>query len=150
MFYIAVSKENCNRNVLLRHTVSLIVLFLKFGISLLLAMVIFSLFLSGSLLHVFGVRVSETFHLTCVHIILVRFGLLVTTFCEIAAHSVDHVFSLYFDYLYFSSFPVFCVFLFVCLFLFVFWGEGVDLSSDCFNSLSLHTFYFYILPIYVV
>ena len=29
---------------------------------------------SGSLLPVFGVRVSVTFHLTCVHIILVRFA----------------------------------------------------------------------------
>ena len=30
----------------------------------------------GSLLPVFGVRVSVTFHLTCVNIIFVRFGLL--------------------------------------------------------------------------
>ena len=44
-----------------------------------------------------------TFHLTCVHIILGRFGLPSgdNTFWEIAANSVDHVriFSLYFDYL---------------------------------------------------
>ena len=33
-------------------------------------------FCCGSLLPVFGVRVSGTFHLMCVHIILVRFGLL--------------------------------------------------------------------------
>ena len=43
----------------------------------------------------FGVRVSMTFHLTCVHIIFSS----VSTFWEIAAHSVDYVFSLYFDYL---------------------------------------------------
>ena len=35
-----------------------------------------------------------TFHLMCVHIILVRFRLLGATFLEIAAHSVDHMFSL--------------------------------------------------------
>ena len=34
------------------------------------------LFCCGSLLPVFGVRVSETFHLMCVHIILGRFRLL--------------------------------------------------------------------------
>ena len=28
------------------------------------------------------------------------------TFWEIAAHSVDHMFSLYFEYLYFLLFPV--------------------------------------------
>ena len=40
-----------------------------------------------------------TFHLTCVHIILVRFGLRVATFWEIpAAHSVDYIVPLYFDY----------------------------------------------------
>ena len=53
----------------------------------------------GSLLPVFGVRVSVTFHLTCDHIILVRFRLLVATFWEIAANSVDHLLSLHFDYL---------------------------------------------------
>ena len=47
----------------------------------------------------FGVRVSPTFHLTCVHIILVQFVLLSGPFWEIAAHSVDHMFFLYFDYL---------------------------------------------------
>ena len=39
-----------------------------------------------------GVRVSVTFHLTCVHIILVRFGLLSGHLWEMAAHSVDHMF----------------------------------------------------------
>ena len=40
-----------------------------------------------------GVRASVTFHLMCVHIIfLVLFG-----FLEIVTHSVDHVFSLYFE-----------------------------------------------------
>ena len=33
-------------------------------------------FCCGSLLHVFGVRVSLKFHLTCVHLILIRFRLL--------------------------------------------------------------------------
>ena len=54
----------------------------------------------GSLLPVFGVRFSVTFHLTCVHIIFS--SVLVSewpTFCEIAAHSVDPMFSLHFDYL---------------------------------------------------
>ena len=55
-------------------------------------------FCCGSRLPVFGVKVSVTFHLTCVHIIFSSvsvaewppFG---------AAHSVDHMFFLYFDYL---------------------------------------------------
>ena len=51
------------------------------------------------MLPVFGLRVSVKFHLMCVHIILVRFWLLSCHFWEIAAHSVDHMFSLYFDYL---------------------------------------------------
>ena len=37
--------------------------------------------------------------LLCVQIILVRSGCCVATFWEIAAHSVDYMFSLYFDYL---------------------------------------------------
>ena len=56
-------------------------------------------FCCGSLLPVFGVRVSVTFHLTCVRIILARFRLLSGHLWEIAAHSVDHMLSLYFDYL---------------------------------------------------
>ena len=67
----------------------------------------------ASLLPVFGVRVSVMFHLTCVHIIFI-FVL------EIAAHSVDHMFSLYFDYCNFSYFP--------------FWFWRLDLGSDCFSS----------------
>ena len=47
-----------------------------------------------------------TFHLTCVHIILVRFGLLSGHLWEIATHSVNLMFSLSFDYLLFKSFPV--------------------------------------------
>ena len=39
-----------------------------------------------------------TFHLTSVHIILVLFGLPSCHLLGIAAHSVDHMFSLYFDY----------------------------------------------------
>ena len=52
----------------------------------------------------FGVRVSVTFHLMFVNIILVRFWL--ANFWETAAHSVDHMFSWYFDYLLFWLFPV--------------------------------------------
>ena len=40
-----------------------------------------------------------TFRIACVQIILARFGCLVATFLEITAHSVDNIFSLYFDYL---------------------------------------------------
>ena len=46
----------------------------------------------GSLLLVFG-RVSVTFHLTCVHIILVRFGLL-------SGHLLGNSFSLGLPYMY--------------------------------------------------
>ena len=56
-------------------------------------------FCCGSVLPFFGVRVSVTFHLTCVQIILVRFGLLSGHLLGIVAHSVGHMFSLYFDYL---------------------------------------------------
>ena len=52
----------------------------------------------------FGVRVSVTFHLSCVHIILIRFGLL-------SGHLLGNSSSLgipyvlfYFDYLYFQLF----------------------------------------------
>ena len=38
-------------------------------------------------------------HLTCVYIILVRPGLLSGHLWEKGAHSVDNMFSLYFDYL---------------------------------------------------
>ena len=57
-------------------------------------------FCCGSLLPVFGFRVSVTFHLIFVHIIFssVLVGCLVATFWERAAHSVDHMFSLYFDF----------------------------------------------------
>ena len=40
-----------------------------------------------------------TFHLICVHVIFRSVRLLSGTFREIAAHSVDHMFSLFFDYL---------------------------------------------------
>ena len=50
------------------------------------------------------------------------------TILERAAHSVDRMFFLYFDYLSFSYFP------FVLL-----WR---DLGSDCFSSWSLLTCYF--------
>ena len=51
---------------------------------------------------VFGVRVSVRFHLIFVHIIfsLVRFSYVTqTTFFKSAAHTVDNMFPLYFDYL---------------------------------------------------
>ena len=51
-----------------------------------------------SLLPVFGVRVSVTFHFTCIHIILVRFGLLSGHYLGNSCSQVDHMFSLYFDY----------------------------------------------------
>ena len=74
------------------------------------------------LLPAFGVRVSVTFHLTCAHIgfslVWVSGGQL---FGEIAAHSVDHLFSFYF-----TIFPVLV--------------SGLDLGSDSFSSLILHTF----------
>ena len=60
------------------------------------------LFCCGSMLPVFGVRVSVTFRRMCVHIILVLFRLLSGHLLEKAAHSVGHMtslFSLYFDYL---------------------------------------------------
>ena len=56
-------------------------------------------FCCGSLLPVLVSEVLVTFHLTCVHII---FSLVWVTdlppFGKIAAHSVNHMFSLYFDY----------------------------------------------------
>ena len=50
---------------------------------------------------VVGVRVSLTIHLICVYIIFALFGLMMLSghLFERAAHSVDHMFSLYFDYL---------------------------------------------------
>ena len=56
-------------------------------------------FCCGSLLPVCGVTVSVTFHLTCVYFVLVRSGLLNGHLLGIATHSVDHMFSLCFDYL---------------------------------------------------
>ena len=57
-------------------------------------------FCCGSLLSAFDVRVSVTFHLTCVHIILSSvWAAEWPPFFEIGAHSVDHKFFLYFDYL---------------------------------------------------
>ena len=56
----------------------------------------------GSLLPVFGVRVSVMFHLMCVHIMFSFVSVAEwLPFWELAAHSVDHMFILYFDYLYF-------------------------------------------------
>ena len=70
------------------------------------------------LLPVFGVRDSVTFHLTRVNIGFSS----VAIFREIAAHSVGHMFTLYFYY-----FPVLVL--------------GLDLGSDSFSSLILHSFY---------
>ena len=48
-----------------------------------------------------------TFHLTFAHIIFSSFWFAEwPPFGEIAAHLVDHMFSLYFDYLLFYLFPV--------------------------------------------
>ena len=52
------------------------------------------------------------------------------TFLEVAAHSVDHMFPLYYDCLWFWLFPVLVL--------------GLDFGSDRFNSWSLHTFTFFI------
>ena len=48
------------------------------------------------LLPVFGVRVSVMFHLTCVHIIIVRFRLLSGHLLGKAAHLVNHMLSFVF------------------------------------------------------
>ena len=59
-------------------------------------------FCCGSLLPIFSVRVSVTFHLMCVHIIFSSVSVAeLAPFGKIAAHSVDHMFSLHFDYLYY-------------------------------------------------
>ena len=47
-----------------------------------------------------------TFHLTCVHIIFSSVSVAEWPPFGIAAHSVDHMFSLYFDYLQYYLFPV--------------------------------------------
>ena len=67
-----------------------------------------------------GVGVSVTIRLMCVHIILVRFGLLVATFWEMAAGSVGRVFSLCFGCLWFWVFPVLVL--------------GLGFGSGCFGS----------------
>ena len=55
----------------------------------------------------FGVRVSVTFHLMCVHIICSSVWVAEwPAFGERAAHSVDHLFSTDFDYLLFKLYPV--------------------------------------------
>ena len=52
------------------------------------------------LFSVFSVRVSVTFHLTCVHLSFSSIWVAeMPPFLEIAAHSVAHMFSLYVDYL---------------------------------------------------
>ena len=47
----------------------------------------------------FDVRISVTFHLIFVFIFQFGLGCCVATFLDKAAHSVDHIFSLYFEYL---------------------------------------------------
>ena len=55
---------------------------------------------SKPLLPVFGARVSVTFHLTCAHIVFSSVSVAEwPRLRAIAAQSVDHMFSLYFDYL---------------------------------------------------
>ena len=56
----------------------------------------------------------------CFNIILVRFRFQSGNLWEIAAHSVDHMFSLYFDCFNSSYFP--------------FWFLWLDLGSDYFSS----------------
>ena len=60
-----------------------------------------------------------TLNLTFVHIISVRFGLLSGHFLEKGAHSVDHMFFLYFTICNYSYFP--------------FWFLELNLGSDCFS-----------------
>ena len=55
-----------------------------------------------STMPVFGVRVSATFHLMCVHSIFSSVWVAEwPPFGKRDAHTVDHMFSLYFDYLSF-------------------------------------------------
>ena len=72
----------------------------------------------GSLWPDFGVRVSVTFHLIFVHIILVRFRLL-------NGHFLGNSCSLGLPYVLF----VFCLFV-----ILVISGFGLNLGSDCFSS----------------
>ena len=59
-------------------------------------------FCVDSLLPVFGVRVSVTFHLFLLHIIFSSVWVAeLPPFLERATYSVDHMLSLYFDYLLF-------------------------------------------------
>ena len=74
-----------------------------------------------------------TFHLTCVQNTF-------SSFWEIDAHSVEHMFSLYFDYLYFKLFPVLVLragfrfwllqFLILAYFL-------LSLQSNCLNFVTM-------------
>ena len=74
-------------------------------------------------------EVLVTFHLTCVHIILVRFRLLSGHLLEKkAAHSVNHV--------------LFCILTICNISYFPFWFLGLDVGSDCFSSWSLYTSYY--------
>ena len=63
------------------------------------------------------------FNLMCVHIIFSSVRLLSDHLLVIAAHSVDHMFSLYFDYICICNISYF-----------PFWFSGLDLGSDCFSS----------------
>ena len=74
------------------------------------------------------------FHLTCVHIILVRFRLLS---CHILGNSCS------FGLLY----VLFCILSICNISYFPFWFWGLDLGCDCFSSTSLHTYIFGILKV---
>ena len=79
---------------------------------------------------VLGVRVSVTFHLTCVHIILGRIRLL-------SDHLLGNSCSLGWPYV------LFCILTICSISYFPIWFWGLELGSDCFSSRSLHTFYMY-------
>ena len=84
----------------------------------------------------FGFRVSVKFHRMFVNIIFIFESHIKYYFSSVCvaewepfgrdAHSVGHIFSLYFDYLLFKLFPV--------------WG--LNLGSICSSSWSVHTYYF--------
>ena len=93
-------------------------------------------FWCGSLLPVFFLSEFGWCFTVCLFIILfVRFGLLSDHLLGIAAHSVSHLFSLYFVWLWFWLFPIW------------FWGR--DLPSDCSSSCSLLSYYFFRMMAYI-
>ena len=85
---------------------------------------------------IFGVRVSVTFRLTCVHIILDRFGLLsghLLVNLEIAVYSVDRMFSL--GFFYFFLFPVLVL---MGLLQFLIFAYVLLLPNDVTHNTGIH------------